>query len=249
MSKSSPDKSNAAMIDGREQPYNSRECGPIDRVQLCRDNITSLHGIVFDLDLNLFRPDGPAPLDLSSTRAFADRTLVPILSRHPALCGAEVRDTGRNVHAIAWFDHPVNFADDGDRRRWGGIVETVQAALPIDPDQPGLTVLTRPVGSINGKTGLPVATLRAGTPVMVSEILKLHGQMVRTPFRTVMGILFGSARLSPCPLCRAEGSSLAGLDFEGRCYGSCGKVKLHRLYDAFLARRALPTGEASNGNA
>jgi hypothetical protein len=67
--------------------------------------------------------------------------------------------------------------------------------------------------------------------------------MARSPFKTVMGILLGAGRVAPCPICRVEGSSLSALDREGRCYGGCGKVKLERLYDVFLAPRPQASKE------
>jgi hypothetical protein len=233
-------------IDRREQPYNGRETGPITRVQLSTDNITTLHGIVYDIDLHLLRPDGPMPGANTSPKQFFRKTLGPILDRHPALAGAEVRDTGRNVHVITWLDVPCVFGTDGERRRWAGIVQVVQAALPIDPDQPGITALTRPIGSINSKTGRRVELLRPGKPVPVAEVLRLYDQMARCPFRTVMGILLGGDRVSPCPVCRVEETSLSALDHVGRCCGSCGKVKLDQVYDLFLIPRAATGKEATD---
>jgi hypothetical protein len=233
-------------VDRREQPYNGRETGPIQRVQLATDNITELHAIVLDLDLHLIRTDCPVPVTTTGPSEFHKTTLGPMLDRHPALAGAEVRDSGRGVHVIIWFDEPVTFETDGERRRWAGIVEVVQAALPIDPDQPGITTLTRPIGSLNGKTNREVTCLRPGTPVPIAEVLRLYDQMVRSPFRTVMGILLGADRMSPCPVCQAEGTSLSALDQVGRCYGSCGTVKLERLYDLFLAPRTAKGKEASD---
>jgi hypothetical protein len=158
-----------------------------------------------------------------------------------------VRDSGRGLHVIFWFEEPVAFQTDGERQRWAGIVQVVQAILPIDPDQPGITALTRPVGSINSKTGRKVRCLKPGTPVPIAEVLKLYEQMSGAPFRTVMGVLFGADRVLPCPVCRAEGSALAALDFVGRCY-ACGTVKLERLYDAFLAPRSPRGKEAGDGD-
>jgi hypothetical protein len=241
-------KSNIAddQVDRREQPYNGRETGSIQQVQRATDNITELHGIVFDIDLHLLRTDGPVPVTTTGPGEFHKTTVGPMLDRHPALAGAEVRDSGCGVHVIVWFDDPVIFETDGERRRWAGIVQAVQAALPIDPDQPGITALTRPLGSINGKTGREVTRLRTGTPVPVAEVLRLYDQMLRSPFRTVMGILLGADRVSPCPICGAEGTSLSALDQSGRCYGACGTVKLERLYDLFLAPRTAKGKEASD---
>jgi hypothetical protein len=239
MASRSRTKPSVGPVDHREQLCNGRETGPIDQVSLPLLNITRLHGISFDLDLNLFRTDGSVPLSLGSVEEFAADILEPMLARHPALRGAEIRDTGRNIHAILWLDGPVVFASDGDRQRWKGIVEVIQAALPIDPDMPGITALTRPIGSVNSKTGRLIRTLRAGTPVPIAEALKLHDQLIRAPFLTVATILFGADRISPCPSCGVAGTTLKALDRDGRCYGSCGTVKLERLYDAFLAPRIL----------
>jgi hypothetical protein len=236
-----------ARIDLREQPFNGREVGPIGRVQLPVENITVLHGIVLDVDPPIFRS---APLTAGAQkgpRAFYRETVSKWLGRHRVLRQAEVRSTGRGLHIIIWFAEPLAFDSRGERDRWDGIVLMVQAALPVDPDQPGLTALTRPVGSLNGKTGRPVKTLKPGTPIPVADVLKLYEQMVRTPFRTVAGILFGADRITPCPVCGTEGSSLSVLDYAGRCYGSCGNVKIDQLYDVFLAPRARKSKGGAHG--
>ena len=229
------------LVDLREQPYNQRETGPIERVQLPAALITTLHGVVFDIDLNLFRNDTKLFALDSTPKRFYEKALAIWLSRDPALARAEVRDSGRGLHVILWFDEPVVFRTEADRQRWDGIVQVLQGALPVDPDQPGITGLTRPVGSINGKTGRPVELLEPGTPVPIAEVLGLHGRMARAPFRTVMTILLGADRVSPCPVCGVEGSSLSALDREGRCYGSCSKLELAHIYDLVLAPRGTIT--------
>jgi hypothetical protein len=231
-------------IDTREQLFNGREIGPIGQVQLPVDLITAVHGILYDIDPPLYRPDAPSVTAGTSREKFFEATLAPWLGRHPALAGAEVRDSGRGLHAIVRFDAPVRLETGGDRERWAGVIQVVQAALPVDPDQPGITALTRPVGSINSKTGRPVTLLEPGRLVPVDDVLRLYGQMDRAPFRTVTGIVFGTDRITPCPVCGAAGSSLTALDYAGRCYGSCGTVKLERLYDVFLAPRA-PNGKGA----
>ena len=239
-------KINNDQVDLREQVYNGRETGPIQRVQLATDNITTLHGIVFDIDPDLYRDNAPLIVAGSDPKRFYEETLGPWLGRHAALAGAEVRDSGRGFHVIPWFDEPVIFQSEGERRRWAGIVQVVQAALPIDPDQPGITALTRPIGSVNGKTDHEVKLIKPGTPVPVAEVLRLYEQLARSPFRTVMGTLLGTDRVSPCPICQAEGTSLSALDQVGRCYGSCGTVKLEQLYDLFLAPRTAKGKGASD---
>ena len=90
---------------------------------------------------------------------------------------------------------------DGERRRWAGVVRAVQAVLPTDPDAPGITALTRPVGSFNGKNGEEVRLLQAGRGVTPVEVNALFDQLRSRPFKTVAGILFGSDKVTPCPVC------------------------------------------------
>jgi hypothetical protein len=241
---SSPD----GQVDWREQPYNGREIGPFQRVQLPLAAVVVLHAIVIDLDLHILEQAAVVGAGAGPGR-FHEKTLVHWLARHRALDGAEVRDTGRNIHVLLPLAEPVTLAGEGERRRWDGIVRVVPAALPCDPDQPGLTALTRPVGSINSRTGRPVRVLRPGTPTPVADVMTLYDDMADRPFRTVAGILFGTDRVAPCPACKAEGSTLAALDRAGRCYGSCGSVRLERLYDAFLAPRTPRGGEARRAEA
>src|SRR5205814_1567754 len=128
-------------------------------------------------------------------------------------------------------------------KRWSGIVKVIQTALPTDPNAPGITAVSRAIGSVNSKSGATVRLLRAGKPVPVDAILELFGQLRDRPFRTVSQILLGTHRVSPCPICRKPGSALGVLDRVGVCYGQCGKVNLDRLYDAFLAPQQTDAGK------
>ncbi len=233
-------------VDLREQPFNLREVGSFEAVQLPQEMITTIHEVVIDVDLTLFAPTAPVIGAGVGPKRFLGKTLVTWLSRDPALAGAEVRGTGRNLHVLLPLEEPAVFSTEAERRRWDGIVRAVQAALPSDPDQPGLTALTRPVGSINSRTGKAVSILRPGTPVPVAAVVGLADAMIRAPFRTFAGIVFGGDRVMPCPACRAEGSAMVALERTGHCY-ACGAVKLERLYDVFLAPRTPSGGEADHG--
>ena len=232
------------LIDLREQLVNEREIGPYKVVQLITEQVARLHAFFFDLDLHLIRP-GPLALGLDAgPAAFYEQTVKFWLARHPVLADAEVRNSGGGLHIIPWLAEPVAFATDGQRRRWDGLVRAVQAVLPVDPHQPGLTGLTRPVGSINSKNGATVERLKEGKPVPVDRVEHLFEQMSRSPFRTVMLVLLGAERIRPCPVCEQAGTTLSAGDFVGFCYGSCGKVKLAQLYDLFLAPRPANSKEA-----
>jgi hypothetical protein len=232
------------VIDRREQLVNEREIGPYQAVQLITERVARLHAFFFDLDLHLIRPGSLAPGLEAGPAEFYERTARHWLARHPVLADAEVRNSGGGLHIIPWLAEPVAFASDGQRRRWDGIVRAVQAVLPVDPHQPGITGLTRAVGSINSKNDAVVERLNEGKPVPVDRVEHLFEQMSRSPFRTVMLVLLGDERIRPCPVCRADGTTLSAGDYVGFCYGSCGKVKLAQLYNLFLAPRPANSKEA-----
>ncbi len=223
--------------DLRQQLFNEGETGPIEGVQVSTDRIVQLNGIVYDLDPQLYAK-GPLTQGLSrDPKRFYKRVVRPWLDRHPLLKNCEVRATGTGVHAILWINPPIKFDTEADRNRWAGIVKVVQAALPIDPDQPGITATTRALGSINSKKGAKVRRLTKGKPVTEEQVLSLFDTMCSAPFKTVFSVLTGSDSVSPCPICRGEGTKLSALDYAGSCYGSCGTVKLETLYDLVLAPR------------
>lgn len=95
--------------------------------------------------------------------------------------------------------------------------------------------MTRPVGSVNSKNGKKVICLRQGTPVTEGEIMSLFDDMRYRPSSTLMKIWFGGEKVSPCPLCRSEGSYLEVVSPEtATCYGPCGKVGINGLFQAVL---------------
>ena len=111
------------------------------------------------------------------------------------------------------------------------MVQIIQAALPIDPNKPGITVMTRPVGSINGKNGCEVMSMCESEPVTEVELIALHEAMTSEPFRTVCNILPGrDNRISPCPKCGKPDSSMGVGPYTGQCY-NCNSISLADLYD------------------
>jgi hypothetical protein len=223
-------------VDFRESLVNDRLSGIISDVSIPQDMITTLHGIMLDFDPDLYDP-ALLPADAGqSPLAFYERLLKPILEHHPVYGAAEVRDTGRGLHAIIWLDPPVVFKSEGDRQRWSSAVKVLQKVVPSDPHAPGITAMTRPVGSLNGKTGRQVTVLKKGHPVPQSDVLKLVEGIRAAPFEMVAKILFGE-RTSPCPVCRKTGTRLGVFKTNGLCYGGCGKVPPSSLLDVFFAQK------------
>lgn len=230
----------------RKQLVNGQEAGPIERVSLSEAMITSLHGILLDIDPDRMRDD-LAPLHVRTTpNLLLEEVVGPLLANHPVFDRAEVRSSGRGLHVIVRMTPGVEFDSEAERERWAGVVGIVQGLLPTDPDCPGITATTRLLNSTNEKNGSKVVRLKKATPVSPDEVLALCQEAVDRPFRTTAGLLFGPAeRLTPCPVCRKAGTALAVLDRVGKCYGSCGTVRRGALLDVFLKPRPARDGRAS----
>jgi hypothetical protein len=225
-------------VDARQQLCNDGNSGSITEMSLPLAMITSLRGIMLDLDPVCFR-EGIAPADAQAEPAmFYDRVIRKMLARDSALSRAEVRCSGRGLHVIIWLADPVEFTAEGDRQLWAARVKVIQRLLPTDPDCPGITALTRPLGSVNSKNGGTVQLLHCGELVSSEDVVALSDSACASPFKTVARLLFGDEHIKPCPVCNGPSRRLDALDYVGNCYGGCGKVSIGQLYDVFLRDRA-----------
>ena len=215
--------------------------GPIREVQLPLERIVRLNAFMYDLDPSLLVPGNPLFPPDDDPRSFHER-IRATLDRHPLARHAEVRSSGRGLHAIVRFDPPVELASAAGQKRWGRLVRAAQCSLPGDWRAPGITALTRAVGSVNPKNGATVEVLRAGEPIDPRSVEAFALQLREAPFLTVASILLGDERSTPCPICRADGTRLDALERLGRCYSRCGDVTLGMLYD-----RVLRPFEAAQG--
>lgn len=204
--------------------------------------ITSLHGILLDFDPDRFHPHLATPAVMADPQKLLENHVGVWLSRHPIFARARVVDSGRGLHVIVQFSEPVQFKTANDRSKWAAVVKIVQRILPTDLDCPGITALTRPIGSTNGKSGQPVKLLSEGEPVDPEEVLEFCVAAIAKPFGTLFQLLFGDVRISPCPVCRGDETRLDALDHIGRCYGGCGKVTPAAILDLFLKPRPVKKG-------
>ena len=231
-------------IDYREQPFNGGEVGPVETVSTPRDLIAKLSAIVADLDPKYIRPELLTGPGTPAEQLY--RLVQAWLERHPLGHAAEVRLTGTGLHVLFRVEPAVEFSTTEERDRWAVVVVGVQASLPSDPNAPGITILTRPVGSTNGKTGVPVTRLRDSGGAPKEEVLAFVGDFATRPFAVLAGILHGGGdRLRPCPVCNAAGSSMAVMKKKGQCYG-CGNVSVAKLYGTVMA---APAGEVTDASA
>ena len=229
--------------DTRSALFNEGADGPAPEIQRTAEEITRLLGFVADLDPGLLIPGNPIFPPDADPRRFHER-IRPALDRHPIYRDAEVRSSGTGIHLIVRFAPPIELATAADQAYWANLVLAVQRSLPTDPNAPGVTGLTRPVGSVNSKNGAVVETLRPGRPIDPIRVVEFVAAMGEAPFRTVAMVLLGADRPAPCPICRAPGSSLGVLDRVGKCYG-CGKVNLEGLYGAVMRPEPVEASDPS----
>jgi len=220
-------------IDVREQLFNEGLTGPVWKIQLPAAAVTRVHGILFDFDPKLIRPDNTVfPFAKDPHRFFEG--VEPVLTRHPLTRQAEVRVTGTGIHVIPRIEPAVELSSAAEQHRFATIVRSVQCSLPTDPNAPGITALTRAVGSINAKNGATVEVIRPGVPIDQGDVEDFLQQLLKTPFKTVATVLLGNDRVQPCPVCRGEGTRLDVLDGNGKCYSHCGIVTLAMLFDCIF---------------
>ncbi|MHB1427012.1 MAG: hypothetical protein ACYC3I_27975 [Gemmataceae bacterium] len=211
--------------------------GTVVQIQVPRERVTSIHGILFDLDPQLYQPGNPFFPPAQDPKAFFEN-ISPVLDRHPLTRSAEVRATGTGLHAIVRISPPAMLASAAEQHHWDNIVRAVQATLPADVNAPGITALTRPIGSTNSKNGNVVELIRPGTHVNPEQVMEYLQRVVQAPFQEIVSVLLGGLRIEPCPVCRGDGTRLDVLDHMGMCYSSCGRVKLHQIYDCAYAHPA-----------
>jgi len=219
---------NVTQLDLREQLVNGRLRGPIQMVSIPREQVTRLHGIMLDFDPDHYREKN-ALFDPSDDPQIFFNNLQPVLDRHTLARHAEVRSSGRGLHVLIWLKPHVDLQPANDQIRWDSIVKVVQRSLPVDPAMPGITAMTRPLGSINSKNGKEVVCLREGTPVAPETVEEFVGRLSRAPFSTLCSIHFGVTHLAPCPFCCGKNSHFNALENFGMCYGKCRKVGLRSM--------------------
>ena len=165
-------------VDCREQLWNAGLTGPAGSIQVPAERITRLSGILLDLDPGKLVADNPwfPPAD-DPLRFLAN--IRPVLRRHPLARHAEVRLSGTGLHGILRLDPPVELTSAAEQKWWASLVRAVQCSMPVDPNAPGITALTRAVGSVNSKTGAVVAVLEPGEPIDPRAVIEFVAGLAR----------------------------------------------------------------------
>jgi endogenous inhibitor of DNA gyrase (YacG/DUF329 family) len=232
--------------DQREALFNNRPVGLAAHIQVPRESVTRLWGLVVDLDANILKPNPWFP-PADTAEAFYT-AIAPVLERHPVLRHAEIRDTGRWLHAIVRFNEPVELKSAKDQKYWTDIHKVLMGSVPSDSAAPALIALTRPISSVNGKTQRPVRMLKAAIEVSPGVLVEWTEEVKRSPFQMIGQVLFGEQRVKPCPYCQTEGSHFDLGERVGFCYGPCKQVPLNRLFEPFLTAPSVSNcSNNSNG--
>ena len=240
----------AGATDQREALFNGGAVGTFKEVMVQRHEVALILGILIEIDCECLQIGNVIEKMPADGFELYEKHLRGWLENHPLLSKAEVRFSGRGVHCILWFATPVEIKSDRRRELWDEVVMAVQRALPSDPEAPTLLAMTRPVGSVNSKTGRKVELIKPGEPVTEQEVFNFVDDLAQRGFATVTQILFGSTTVSPCPFCREEDSTLSGtapryrtsdpkIINRGSCY-HCGKVTLNTLFTLVLKGREKP---------
>jgi hypothetical protein len=233
--------------DQREALFNSGAVGTFKEVMVRHHEVALLRGILIEIDGECLRVGNVIESMPTDGFELYERHVRGWLDNHPTLRKAEVRFSGRWLHCILWFNTPIEIKSDRRRELWDEVVVAVQRALPSDPAAPALLAMTRPVGSVNSKTGRKVELIKPGELVTEQEVFNFVDDLTHRGFATVTQILFGSTTVSPCPFCREEDSTLSGtapryrtsdpkIINRGSCY-HCGKVPLIDLIGLVLKGR------------
>lgn len=237
----------ASPPDLREALYNDGPVGPAASIQAPAERITRLLGFMWDLDPKLLVPGNPLFPPADDPRQFY-RNIRPVLGRHPIARHAQIRISGTGLHAVVPLGPPVELESAADQRRWAVLVRAVQCSLTSDPNAPGITALTRAVGSVNSKNGAVVEVLHEGEPVDPARIVEFVGELAGAPFKAMAAILLGPDEGQACPICRSPGNRLGALDRVGKCY-RCGNVTLEALFEAILLPAPLGDPDAAGAGA
>jgi hypothetical protein len=237
--------------DERELLVNDRRKGIASLIATTVDEVASIHGFLIDLDCKLLAAEVVGEECTKNSSELFGKHVIHWIARDPVLVKAEVRATSKlGLHVLLYLDEPIFCAAD-QSRRWDKVVKCFRCILPGDPNVNGIIAMTRPVDAENTKYSPPhtVEMLREGGAVSSKEILDLAQRLANKPAPNLMQVLYGGRRITPCPLCRSEGSSLgvAG-DWQVRCY-KCGRTSAEELiYRFYQSYWVSSQKEASDDN-
>ena len=229
-------------LDIFQQLFNDGQFGQKGAIRDEFKSVTHIPAVRIRLNPDHYRNSLMVPSSTLTPCDFYEKVVKNWLDQHPLLAKAEARDLGDAIDVILWLDSPIAISGKRQRYAWAGLIKVVQSILPINPQHPSMNATTRATGSVIGSTGHKVSLIRQGEPLTKNELSGLYVRMAVRPFDMVMRVVTSQDRLDPCPLCKANGSSLVARRDHGFCDGGCGEVTLAQLYDLIFNSPEGPEG-------
>lgn len=216
--------------DDRETLCNAALMGPARDIQYAAEEIVELRCVMIDLDPRYLSTSLPWGDSLGDPRRLWHEHLRPGLTLIGLAEWCEARLSGTGLHLIISFSTPVSIDSNRDRQVWDARIRVLQSLLLGDPHSPGITALTRPVGSINTKNQALVETIHAGQLITAEQFAIVVDQLAAEPARTVMQYVYGTDRVTPCPYCGGDGTTCSALSRNTLSYGCCAKRDISDLF-------------------
>ena len=229
-----PTPQNRTEPDLVQRLFNDGQVGPISEMECDIKKVNRILGVCLRVCPASYRQSPLTPEVPVSANEFYEKFAKNWLDRDRALSKAEVRDRGHGLDVLLSLEAPITITDKRERNAWASLIRVAQSILPVDPKQPLINDTCRMVGSVISDTGFEVTEIRRGTPITKHELVGLYIRMASRPFDTVLQVITDQKRLEPCPICKAEGSSLVADHECGFCDGRCGEVSLGQLYDLVI---------------
>ncbi len=236
---------NVSCSDNRETLCNARITGHAQIIQYKLEEIVELRGVMVDVDPQYLSTTLPWGHALGDPRSLWIEHIQKGLAAIGLVEFIEARMSGTGLHLVIWFDMPVPLASQRDREIWDARIRLLQSLLLGDPQSPGITALTRPVGSRNSKSQVEVETIHAGRPITAEQFAIIVDQLAAEPARTVIRYVYGSDRVTPCPYCGVVDTTCSALYRNTTSYNCCGKRDLLNLFQRMHAADAA-CGDLSN---
>src|SRR4051794_13041914 len=101
-------------VDLRERLYDDGQIGKIAAISTAVDLVTTLNGILLDIDCHIFQSSFCVPEPDLLAPDFYERYVRPWLNRHPVLHKAQVRFSGTGLHVLLMLDKPIELRDGND---------------------------------------------------------------------------------------------------------------------------------------
>ena len=221
--------------DMRELLVNDGAIGPAEAIAVSLDEVACVRAFMADIDLSQLEPAVIGSDASENSTKFYHNFLANCLSRHPVLQKAEVRASSQHGVHVIWHLERPQVLKAGEALLYDRLIRGLRVVLPSDPNCNGLIAMTRPVGAKNKKYSPPqvVDQLRSGEPVTRDEILSLAREISDEPASTLMRVLYGGKRVTPCPFCQKNANSLGVAGRWRCCCYDCGSINAAELLGRF----------------